>query len=148
MLDHVGGVTINSKRNLYFERAGGYKMMELMKPYKLSEIINTVAEKLKENGIENQILYEHMGFYVYTREWEDLAKPDIICYLDNPPEIDEEDNEIYPSFVIKENLKMFISDENLENIISSALFQKIEASTAELIDAINYYMDNDCFIQF
>jgi len=98
--------------------------MELMKPYKLNEIINTVAKKLKENGIENQLIYEDMGFYVYTKEWEDLAKPDIICYLDNPPEIDDEDNEIYPSFVIKENLKMFISDGNLEDIIYSALLQK------------------------
>jgi hypothetical protein len=68
--------------------------------------------------------------------------------LDDIPDIDDDDNEIYPPFVVNERLEVFLSGENLENVIGSVLHQKIEPSMNELVEAINYYNERDAFIQF
>jgi hypothetical protein len=122
--------------------------LEMRVPYKLSMVVDIVVKNIKENGIYNELNYEEMAFYLYTKEYEKSVTSDAICYLDDIPDIDDDDNEIYPPFVVNERLEVFLSGENLENVIGSVLHQKIEPSMNELVEAINYYNERDAFIQF
>ena len=58
------------------------------------------------------------------------------------------EEEVPPAFAMKEDLEFFLSGENLEAVIGSALYQKSEPSTEDFVDAINYFLSNDSFIQF
>jgi len=122
--------------------------LELRVPYKLIKIITIVAKNIMENGVNKQLNYEDMNFCLYTKEYEKLASTDTVCYLDDYPDVDDEDREIYSSFVVEEKLEFFFSGENLEAVIGNALYQKDKASIAEFIAALNYYIGHDAFIQF
>lgn len=41
---------------------------------------------------------------------------DLICYLEDYPEITDEDEEIFPEFVVKEGLVFLYSGENFESV--------------------------------
>ena len=73
---------------------------------------------------------------------------DLICYLEEPPEVTEEDEEIFPEFVVKEGLKFLYSGENFESVIEVAFDQKPRPSVKEFIDSLNYYRQYDAFLEF
>ena len=66
-----------------------------------------------------------------------------------PPDFDEEtDEEIIPEFAIKNGMDGSVLPEIFQDVIISAMTQKCDVSNEELVEALNYYLDNDTFMSF
>jgi hypothetical protein len=72
----------------------------------------------------------------------------MICYLEEPPEITDEDAEVFPEFVVKEGLVLLYSGENFESVIEVAFDQKQQLSMQEFVDSLNYYREYDAYLNF
>ena len=120
--------------------------LEKQVAYKLSDVITIFKNMILENGIDNFL--DNLDLCVYTIDFVEEASNDTICYLDDYPDVDDNDQEIYTDFVTENKLVMFYSGEQFEDVISNTLNQKFDATIEEFIFALNYYRDNDNFADF
>lgn len=118
-------------------------ILEKQIAYKLSDVIMIYRNVIIENGIDN--LLQDMDVCVYSIDFVEEASSDTICYLDDYPDVDDNDHEIYTDFITENNLVMFYLGEQFEDVISNTLSQKLDATIDEFIFALNYYRDNDDF---
>ncbi len=66
-----------------------------------------------------------------------------------PPDFDEEtDEEIIPEFAIENGMDGSLLPEIFQDVIISAMTQKRDVLNEELVEALNYYLDNDTFMSF
>ena len=127
---------------------------ELRKPYKISDLIELVTKDywaVNQDGINSNHQCPDTGIYdlyIYTNNFEELIVEDLICYLEEPPEITDEDEEVFPEFVIKEGLTFLYSGENFESVIEVAFDQKHQPSMQEFIDSLNHYREYDSYLDF
>ena len=120
--------------------------LEKQVAYKLSDVITIFKNMILENGIDNFL--DNLDLCVYPIDFVEEAINDTICYMDDYPEVDDNDQEIYTDFVTENKLVMFYSGEQFEDVISNTLNQKFDATIEEFIFALNYYRDNDNFADF
>ena len=120
--------------------------LEKQVAYKLSDVITIFKNMILENGIDNFL--DNLDLCVYTIDFVEEASNDTICYMDDYPDVDDNDQEIYTDFVTKNKLVMFYSGEQFEDVINNTLYQKSNATIEEFIFALNYYRDNDNFADF
>lgn len=120
--------------------------LEKQVAYKLSDVITIFRNMILENGIDNFL--DNMDLCAYTIDFVEEASNDMICYLDDYPDVDDNDQEIYSDFITENNLVMFYSGEQFEDVISNTLGQKFDATIEDFIFALNYYRDNDNFADF
>ena len=118
-------------------------ILEKQIAYKLSDVIMIFRNVIIENGIDN--LLQDMDLCVYSIDFVEEASNDTICYLDDYPDVDDNDHEIYTDFITENNLVLFYLGEQCEDVISNTLSQKLDATIDEFIFALNYYRDNDDF---
>ena len=119
------------------------KNLEFRKAYSLREIIDLISQEVAKNGFTNE------PFYIYTKADDAVAKADLVCYLELGPSITEDDEEIYPDFVLQESLELFYSGEQFEDVLMNVLHQKNTTVTMhDYILALNYYLRNDTFFDF
>ena len=127
---------------------------EVRKPYKMSSLIEMVTKdywEVNKDGVNSNHQCPDTGIYdlyIYTGQFQDAVFEDLICYLEEPPEVTEEDEEIFPELVVEEGLVFLYSGENFESVIEVAFNQKRQPSMKEFIDSLNYYRDNDSFLEF
>jgi len=112
------------------------------KEMNLSEIINNICELYKTKG-ENGIYLDN-DWCVYSSENEISAETK--CYVDEYPEFDEDDNEIYSDFIRNNNLELLFRDEMIQDVIIASLNQKSNATIEEIIKALLYYEEHDTFL--
>ncbi len=121
-------------------------MIEKYKSYKFSEILE-VLSNLYLTGGDKAINDYNNSWCVYSKTSEITL--DSICYINDYADIDDDtDEEIYPLFVIENNLEIVSRDEMLQDVVSSALYQKRDASNDDLLKAFNFYRKKDSFIEF
>ena len=70
------------------------------------------------------------------------------CVIEAFPQITDDDEEIYPPYILENGLEFWFSDELLEDVVMSALHHKPTVSNTELLAAIEYYAERDCFMSF
>lgn len=71
-----------------------------------------------------------------------------ICYIDDYPEIDDDDEEeIYSDFVNQNDLSLLFREELVQDVIMNAVDQKQSVTNQELLDAICFYNKNDNFMK-
>ena len=125
---------------------------ELRKPYKISDLIEMVTKDYwavnKDGGnAEHQCpdtgIYD---LYICTKKFEEIVFEDLICYLEEPPEVTDE--EVFPEFVVNEGLVLLYSGEDFESVIEVAFDQKKQPSVQEFIDSLNYYREYDAYLDF
>lgn len=125
---------------------------ELRKPYKISDLIEMVTKDYwavnKDGGnAEHQCpdtgIYD---LYIYTKKFEEIVFEDLICYLEEPPEVTDE--KVFPEFVVNEGLVLLYSGEDFESVIEVAFDQKKQPSVQEFIDSLNYYREYDAYLDF
>jgi hypothetical protein len=117
-----------------------YNNLEFDKPYQLQQIIDTISKDIYKNGFSNN------NFCLYSSE--DNLKPELICYLESSPIISDDDEEIYPDFIIKESLNLLYYGQQFEDVLMNVLEQKNNAITIDFIMALDYYSKNDTFMDF
>lgn len=114
----------------YLERSILMNKVKQREPYKISELIEIVTKDywVINNSVSNSknycpdtCLYD---FDIYTHKYEKSVFADLVCYLEQPPDFNERDEEIIPDFVVEEGLVLLYSGENFETVIECAFNQK------------------------
>lgn len=85
-------------------------------------------------------------FCLYGNDEGDLALDSLYLVSDYPDVVDDKD--IYPVEVVERNLNLVYYGEQLIDVLIVALDEKSDASTHDLVDALNYYNRNDTFMPF
>ncbi len=111
-------------------------------PVTLGQLIDQICDLVRQKGEE--ALLPDYGWCVYS-----AAKPSLttVCYVDDYPDINDDDEEIFPPFVVENHLKMIYRDELIQDVILNCLFQKPEVSPKEIMAALDYYDEHDCFME-
>jgi len=92
-------------------------------------------------------LYADSDWHIYVADDELLLTT--VCCVTAPPDFDDEtDEEIIPEFAVENGMDGSVVPEVFQDVIVSALVQKSDATNDELIEALNYYLDNDTFMPF
>ncbi|EOL9133236.1 hypothetical protein ACM94E_000496 [Enterobacter cloacae] len=114
-------------------------------------------EYRKNYGLDD-LIYKFMGGYtlddfcVYTREYEASAKEELVCYLESYPVIsddddDDDDEEVYPDFVVENSLELFFYGEQFIDVLHNISIQREKPSVEDFISGLNFYLENDNFIE-
>jgi hypothetical protein len=85
--------------------------------------------------------------YLYTYKYEDPISANMICLLEETLEINYEDRELSPDFIVKNKLSFLYSGENFEAVTSSAYSYKKHPSMNEIISGLNHYREYDDFLK-
>ena len=109
--------------------------LEYNKAYSLDDLISKIM-----NG------YKHENICLYTKEYESSARADLICYLEAYPIINGDDEEIYPDFVVENSLELFFYGDQFLDAVRNISFQKENPSTEDFIVGLNFYLENDNYI--
>ncbi|POA30183.1 MULTISPECIES: hypothetical protein [Pseudomonas] len=89
-----------------------------------------------------------LHFCVYGTQDSSTITLQTVCVIEAFPQITDNDEEIYPDFVIRQGLEFWFSDDLLEDVVMSALQHKPSVTDVELLKAIRYYAEHDCFMSF
>ena len=120
-------------------------MFEIGKLYKLEAFIEIV--KLKKDRTFNsdgaRVYNNYYHVYIENND-KSLLEKDMPVYVGTSPQVD--DNEVFPDEVIKMNFWQWLSDENFQDIIDLAYEQKPNATISDFIDCLNYFDNNDDFL--
>ena len=85
-------------------------------------------------------------FCLYGNDEGDLALDSRYLMSDYPDVVDDKD--VYPVEVVERNLNLVYYGEQLIDVLIVALDEKPDASSHDLVDALNYYNWNDTFMPF
>ncbi|CDL82249.1 DUF7716 domain-containing protein [Xenorhabdus szentirmaii] len=87
------------------------------------------------------------GFCLYGANDEKLKK-DGNYYIAAFPDVDDNDEEVYPQIVVKNKLHYLYSGQQLADVIDTVLAQKPSATLDDFVMALNDYTENDDFLDF
>ena len=85
-------------------------------------------------------------FCLYGKEDGELALASIYWVSDYPDVV--EDRDVYPTEVTEQDLLLVYYGEQLIDVLAVALEEKPDASHQDLVEALNYYQQHDCFMKF
>lgn len=78
----------------------------------------------------------------------DSISADTIVLIADPLEVDEENwEEILPQRAVEMGLSMAVSAETVDDVVINAVHQDGTVSAGTLVDALNYYLENDDFME-
>lgn len=89
---------------------------------------------------------------LYDENWDayippcDTLSADTKCYIGTPVGCDANGDDVVPEAAEKSGLTDTLSAELIDNVVSTLLYRKRKADVSELVEALNYYIANDCFI--
>ena len=85
-------------------------------------------------------------FCLYGKEDGELALDSLYWVSDYPEVVEYHD--VYPADVTEQDLQLVYYGEQLLDVLTVALEEKPEASPQDLVEALNYYQQHDCFMKF
>lgn len=85
-------------------------------------------------------------FCLYGKEDGELALARSYWVSDYPDVV--EDRDVYPTDVAEQDLQLVYYGEQLIDVLFVALEEKPDASCRDLVEALNYYHQHDCFMKF
>lgn len=113
------------------------------KKLKVSDVIKTCLNKIKQDkGIDEC----DDNFCIYTEQYTAVLKHDTECYIDRYPDGDENGNDVYPCFVKEKNLSLVYYGEHFLNVIDVALDKKEDMRVDDILSSLNYYSENDDYL--
>ncbi|AVP03108.1 hypothetical protein ACM93F_001291 [Enterobacter ludwigii] len=103
---------------------------------KLKDIIDIMVKSRCEDD----------NFCIYGSDGELFGEKEY--FVSGYPQVDENDKEVYPQDAASRDLSYIYSGEQFADVILSVIEQKPSASNQDFIDALNYYLENDDFLDF
>lgn len=85
--------------------------------------------------------------YISSDEDESILDLETVCYLDNGPKIMDR-KEVFPDFVNENELDILCSGDVFMDVYDDLDERYPNFTKDQFIDALNYYMDNDDYIEF
>ena len=84
--------------------------------------------------------------YISSDKDESILDLETVCYLDNGPKI-MDGKEVFPDFVNENGLDIFCSGAVFMDVYDDLDERYPNFTKNQFIDALNYYMDNDDYIE-
>lgn len=85
--------------------------------------------------------------YISSDKDESILDLETVCYLDNGPKI-MDGKEVFPDFVNENELDILCSGDVFMDVYDDLDERYPNFTKDQFIDALNYYMDNDDYIEF
>ena len=85
-------------------------------------------------------------FCLYGKEDGELELARLYWVSDYPDVV--KDSDVYPTDVVEQDLQLVYYGEQLIDVLAVALEEKPDASYQDLVEALNYYHQHDCFMKF
>lgn len=101
-------------------------------------------EQIIEQVIADQ--FSSDDFCLYGKEDGELELTRLYWVSDYPDVV--EDSDVYPTDVAEQDLQLVYYGEQLIDVLAVALEEKPNASPQDLVEALNYYQQHDCFMKF
>lgn len=112
------------------------------KTWILSDFIKLVQAK-KDRSLQ----YDSSYYYsVYVPDNVDSFSAEMIVYIGDTSEIDDDDNETYPAEVLKMNFWFGYSCDTFQDVVDLATRQNPEVSIAQIVACLNHYSEHDDFL--
>lgn len=113
--------------------------MKFREPIEFQDVLKIVKENMDEG----------VSYCIYsTISDSNCLKLDTICYIDDYPEITDNDEEVFSEFVVNNSLDLLFREELIQDVVHNVLHQKASATDEEILKAILYYDDKDDFMDF
>lgn len=114
-------------------------MLQLQKFYSVEQLINYVKVDINLGD----------RFCLYTKEADSLELDgESLYWIDDYPEVDDDDREIYPENARENNLHYCYSGQQFADVIYVAQETKPDVTVEEYIQALNHYSEHDNFKVF
>ena len=85
-------------------------------------------------------------FCLYAEEYGELRLNSLYWVSDYPDIV--EDRDVYPADASDQHLQLVYYGEQLIDVLAVALEEKPDASLQDLVEALDYYNQHDCFMNF
>lgn len=85
--------------------------------------------------------------YISSDEDEGILDLETVCYLDNGPKI-MDGKEVFPDFVNKNGLDILCNGDVFMDVYDDLDERYPNFTKNQFIDALDYYIDNDDYIEF
>lgn len=119
--------------------------------------LNTEQSMTVEQLVEsllNKIKAEHGSdqcderFCVYARKFVSQLSPELEVFIDRYPSEGSKGEDLYPDFVLKNKLQLIYYGEHFVSVLELAVEQRPQIDTKDAIKGLNYYNENDDFLDF
>lgn len=117
-------------------------MLEFRRPYTFRRIIDDIRRKMLNDS--EYYLHHPNGWCIYSAD-EKLTL-DSVCYIEDYASVTEDDEEVFPDFVLENGLEFAYTRQLLEDVIGSALYQNEFADNNLIFRALEYYDEYDDFM--
>jgi len=134
----------NRKRGIRLEKRKAYRLSEILQYFLQRGLIDSDSWAIGDN------------FSLYTASSDEPYTEDMICWLDAPEKIVEDETlskhdpnrykVLAPPFIRTNDLELCYDGSQLIDVIQSVLYQQSNPSISMLVDALNYYMEYDTYL--
>jgi hypothetical protein len=156
-------IVLKNKNNIQFDKQDIDYLISIGATVQQKDMTAITLEKghaytlrdLIDIALKNESLFEPYCIYTTIDTFEEEYDENMICYVDDYPN----DDDIEPDFVVKNNLEYYYMGQQFTSIIHVATDEKVKAyrknkqntevvSMKEFIQSLEYYSDNDTFMNF
>jgi len=102
--------------------------------------LDQIIEQLRADQLTSD------DFCLYGKEDGELTLDRLYWVADYPDVVD--DSDVYPADASEQHLQLVYYGEQLIDVLSVALEEKLNASHQDLVEALNYYQQHDSFMKF
>jgi len=134
----------NRKRGIRLEKRKAYTLAEILRYFLQRGLIDNDSWEIGDN------------FSLYTVSSDEPYTEDMICWLDAPEKIIEDEalskhdpnryKVVEPQFIRNNDLELCYYGSQLIDVIQSVLCQQDNPSISMLVDALSYYMEYDTYL--
>lgn len=110
----------------------------------ISEVIDC-ARLFNDDDTDKFAKFQYI--YISSDEDESILDLETVCYLDNGPKI-MDGKEVFPDFANENGLDILCSGDVFMDVYDDLDERYPNFTKDQFIDALNYYMDNDDYIEF
>jgi len=134
----------NRKRGIRLEKRKAYTLAEILQYFLQRGLVDSDGWEIGDN------------FSLYTASSDEPYIEDMICWLDAPEKIVEDETlskhdpnrykVVAPPFIRNNGLELCYDGRQLIDVIQSVLYQQDNPSISMLVDALNYYMEYNTYL--
>ncbi|QDQ88487.1 hypothetical protein FMZ60_13405 [Alcaligenaceae bacterium SJ-26] len=103
----------------------------------LSEFIAFAKENIGDTGDD---------FCLYCQDSDEPLASGMWVYVDEYPVGDDAGDDVFPDFVVSNDLELLYYGAQFVDVLNNVLMQVSDPDVGLVIDALDYYMNNDDFL--
>ncbi|WP_430447425.1 MAG: DUF7716 domain-containing protein [Pseudomonas piscis] len=111
----------------------------------VAQLTESLLNKIKADQGSDQC---DERFCVYARKYVSTLSPDLEVFIDRYPSEGSNGEDVYPEYARKNKLHLIYYGEHFVSVLELAVEQRPQIAVADAIKGLNYYNENDDFLDF